>query len=178
MTLVRPPPLTDGVVRLRDWCDDDAEWYAVSIDDPEIQRFTSEPETLTAAEVQAGISDLHQREDAAGFVVCAAADGERWGNIAISHDGSSADLSYWLAATARGHGAATRAVRLVCTWAAETFAVREIRLWTHADNAASQRVAVRAGFRHEPARDGERTVRGRPWPTTAYVLTLPAADGE
>src|SRR5260370_22782607 len=40
--------LDDGVVRLREWADDDAAWYAECVRDPEIQRFTTESPTLRA----------------------------------------------------------------------------------------------------------------------------------
>jgi RimJ/RimL family protein N-acetyltransferase len=67
------------------------------------------------------------------------------------------DIGYWVAAGARGRGIATRALRLICEWREE----RPLWLVTHPDNAASQRVAEKAGFRrvglvpHEPHfRDG------------------------
>ncbi len=70
-------------------------------------------------------------------------------------------VGYWLAAPARGQGLMTEAVRAVVRWAREEHGIRQLFLWTHPDNVASQRVAERAGFvrlglfEHEPAfRDG------------------------
>jgi hypothetical protein len=40
-----------------------------------------------------------------------AVSGERLGNIALSHADGIGHVSYWLAAAARGRGAATRALR-------------------------------------------------------------------
>jgi RimJ/RimL family protein N-acetyltransferase len=69
-------------------------------------------------------------------------------------DGS---IGYWVAASARGRGTATRALRLICDWRPE----RPLRLVTHPANHASQRVAEKVGFArlgpvpHEPQfRDG------------------------
>lgn len=40
--------LDDGVVRLREWADDDSAWYAESVRDPLIQDFTTESPALDA----------------------------------------------------------------------------------------------------------------------------------
>jgi RimJ/RimL family protein N-acetyltransferase len=56
--------------------------------------------------------------------------------------------------------------------------VVEWRQWTHVENAASGRVAQRAGFRRDPARDPardrRREINGSGGDTLAYRLT---ADG-
>ena len=44
--------LDDGVVRLRERADDDAAWYAGSVRDPLVQRFT----TITVGALPAGIA--------------------------------------------------------------------------------------------------------------------------
>jgi hypothetical protein len=75
--------LDDGVVRLRDWADDDAAWYAESVRDPLIQRFTTESSALDAGKVLAAIARLRAANDAEGFVICDAVSGERLGNIAL-----------------------------------------------------------------------------------------------
>ena len=64
-----------------------------------------------------------------------------------------------MAREARGRGVATRAVRLVCEWAARELGLTTLELVIHADNAASHAVARAAGFTHggerrEPPREG------------------------
>jgi RimJ/RimL family protein N-acetyltransferase len=54
--MIELPPLLDERVVLRAWKEDDADWYAAAVRDPEIQRFTSEPEDLTAEQVRAGLA--------------------------------------------------------------------------------------------------------------------------
>ena len=88
--------LDDGVVRLREWADDDSAWYAESVRDPLIQRFTTESPTLDAGRVLAAIARLRAAGDAEGFVICDAVTGERLGNIALQHDGRAGEVSYWL----------------------------------------------------------------------------------
>jgi RimJ/RimL family protein N-acetyltransferase len=107
------PPLLDQLVMLPDWRGDDADWYAAAVRDPEIQRFTSEREDLTAEQVRMAIADLHGRWDQVGFAICDAMTGERLGNIALSRTGLFGEVSYWVAAQARGRGVATAALRLM-----------------------------------------------------------------
>lgn len=163
-------PLRDDKVALHDWADDDADWYAEAVRDEQIQRFTTESATLTAAEVRDAIARLHADDNAAGFVICDATTGERLGNIALTRADHLADVSYWVAAEGRGRGVAASALNLIANWAEHTWQVKEIELKTHADNVASQRVAVRAGFSRAPERDAKPLVKaGETWPTTAYV---------
>ena len=60
-----------------------------------------------------------------------------------------AEAGYWLRREARGQGAATTAVRLVSGWAFTKLGIRRLNLLTAPENAASQRVAERAGFTRE-----------------------------
>jgi RimJ/RimL family protein N-acetyltransferase len=90
------------------------------------------------------------------FAIADAASGAFLGSIELSSEWT---IGYWVAPGARGRGVATRALRLLCSWASQ----RPLRLTTHPDNAASQRVAEKAGFRRigtvtqeSPFRDGER----------------------
>jgi ribosomal-protein-alanine N-acetyltransferase len=163
------PGLTDGVVVLRQWRPTDAHWYADAAHDPQIQRYTSESPTLTAAEVRAAILALADQPDAVGLVICDATSGQPLGNIALRLGATVGEVSYWVAASARGRGVATRALRLLSAWAFATLGLSEIRLWTHADNLASRLVAERAGYRRAPNQDQRRTVNGRVWDTVAYL---------
>ncbi len=61
----------------------------------------------------------------------------------------SANVGYWLARESRGKGYMTRAVRLLARWAFERLALERLELLTDPNNAASQRVAARCGFRRE-----------------------------
>ncbi|MGC4112233.1 MAG: GNAT family N-acetyltransferase [Nocardioides sp.] len=60
-----------------------------------------------------------------------------------------ADLGYWLLPDARGRGYASRAVRLVATWALRTMGFPRVQLWASPDNKRSQRVAVLSGFKYQ-----------------------------
>ena len=155
-----------GIV-LRDWQADDAAWYAEAVQESEIQRYTTERPTLTAAEVATAIAALAGRDDAEGYLIADAETGERLGNIAVEYHEKVGEVSYWVVAPGRGRGAASAALRAVCTLARDRCDV--IRLWTHADNVGSQRVAFAAGFHRDPDRDEVRTVKDERWPTLAFA---------
>jgi RimJ/RimL family protein N-acetyltransferase len=145
-----PYPTPDGVlsgeiVTLRPWAVEDAEWYVLARDE-EIFRWTSEPHELEPAQVVEAILK-NQREPAfASFAITDALTSELMGNIGIGPKaGSDAEVSYWLAASARGRGAATEAVKLVASWALGV-GFETLQLRTRAGNHASQAVALRAGF--------------------------------
>jgi len=164
--------IADDVVELRPWSVADADWYAgTAAHDELIQRFTTEPSTLTAEAVRVAIVKLlAEPVGAVGFLIADAITGERLGNIALTHKEKVGEVSYWLAGYARGRGVATRALRLLSGWALATFDLLELRLWTHAENHPSRAVAERAGYRREPSRDQDRTVKGQTWQTVAYEL--------
>lgn len=167
--------LGDGVVRLREWADDDAAWYAGSVQDPLIQRFTTDSPTLTAGEVLAAIVRMRASSTDEGFVICDAVTGARLGNIALRHDGNSGEVSYWVAAEARGRGIARRALVLFSAWSFRAVGLEMLWLRVHRDNVASQRVALRAGYRRDQGRDKSQRAKGAVWPMLGYALNRPDA---
>ena len=141
-------PLLGAAIALRTWEQDDAEWY-VRARDEVVFRWTKEPRDLTTELLRSAIDRYLSHPTYAGFAITDASSGSLLGNISLVINESErcwAEVMYWLAAPARGRGAATEAVRTVARWAFETLAIERIELLTDADNRASQRVAQRAGF--------------------------------
>jgi RimJ/RimL family protein N-acetyltransferase len=169
--------LDDGAIRLREWADEDSAWYAESVRDPLIQRFTTESPALDPEQVLAAIVKLRTASDAEGFVICDAATGERLGNIALHHDRRAGEVSYWVAAAARGQGVATRAVALFSSWCFQAVGLEELWLRVHRENVASQRAALAAGYRRDPGRDKTQEVKGAVWPMLGYALRRPPPLG-
>lgn len=170
---MRDHGLDDRVVRLDEWADEDAGWYADSARDPLIQRFTTDSPTLDTAQVLAAIARLREAGDAEGFLIRDAVTGQRLGNVALHHDGRTGEVSYWVAAEARGRGVATRAVALFTSWVLRNVGVDQVWLRAHRDNVASQQVASRAGFRRDPERDTSQEAKGALWPMLGYTLSRP-----
>lgn len=160
-------------VGLREWSDDDADWYVAQVRDAEIVRFTTERPSLTVERFRRALDRLRHDDDAIGFVVVNAASGGRLGNIAADRHGDEASVSYWVAPYARGRGVGSQALQEMCRRVASRWPVRAIRLWTHADNVASQRVAEHAGFVDVTDDGATMEVDGQRWPVRRYRRTCP-----
>ena len=154
---------------MRQWRLQGAAWYVECIQDAEVQRFTTDPPTLTTADVAAAIAALADQPERVAYLIADTVSGQRLGNIALDRTDDIGDVSYWVAAAARGRGVATRALKLLAAAAFEDLDLQELRLWTHAANSASRRVAERADFHRTPGRDKPRDVKGETWPTVAYA---------
>ena len=124
--------------------------------DPEIPRWTAAPSPYTPADAEAWVrGDPLAREpwgDRVSFCV-ADADGPDLllGSMSILRieRGYSGEIGYWTAPWGRGRGITTRAVLVLAKWAIEEFSLRRIELIIAVENAASNRVAERAGFTRE-----------------------------
>ncbi|WP_330274870.1 GNAT family N-acetyltransferase [Lentzea sp. NBC_00516] len=155
-------------MRLREWTVEDAAWYAEATRDPEVQRYTTDPPTITEAQVADAIRSLSTNPTTASF--CIEDAGERCGNVAVDFEDGIGHVSYLVAAPARGRGLATKALTEFVAWILARRTVGELRLWTHRDNIGSRKAAERAGFVRDPARDEDREIKGGIWPTVAYHL--------
>lgn len=158
--------LSDGAVTLRPWSRADAWFMAEAHADPAIRRYNGDHDRLghpapppTVADAEAGIEDfaVHWQAFAAGgtaagvaFAIVDAGSGELLGCCGV--DGWStedvAQVGYWIAPGARGHGYATRATVLLTRWLFELGAAR-VFLTVVAGNEGSVAVARRAGFVYE-----------------------------
>jgi RimJ/RimL family protein N-acetyltransferase len=152
MAAIVPPTLTDGVITVRAARATDIPAIVTACQDPEIPRWTRVPVPYTREDAQRFLA-IAAVEAAAGESIALAvadADGDRLvGTVAlmrVDRTRGYGEIGYWLAASARGRGAATRAVELLRDWGHATLGLTEIELLPHRDNHASQRVAERAGF--------------------------------
>ena len=126
---------------------------------PAIERAASDAEILKWF-------DLHTRSPAhylaakreawaegtgASFAVCDATRPDTClGHVFIERDDDGrGSVGYWLLEDGRGKGRATRALRLMASWALPEMRLGRLQLQTDPENVASQRVAERAGFTRE-----------------------------
>ena len=149
-------PLADGLTALRPWRDTDVAALVAACHDPEISRWTRVPspyrETDARAYLMARYEALHAGTSAPFAVVAGNEPPRLLGSISllrIAWEHARAEVGYWLAREARGQGHATRAVRLICDWGFQALALERFDLLAATGNAASQRVAERAGFTRE-----------------------------
>jgi RimJ/RimL family protein N-acetyltransferase len=140
--------LSDGVVTLRTWTEADAPAIVACVDgDEEIARWLDQiPQPYTIEEALAYVDGVGRQ----AFAITDSPTGRVLGSVGATwnEDGDVAEIGYWLHADARGKGATTRAVVLLARWALARGASR-VQLRADIENAASRRVADKAGFRLE-----------------------------
>ncbi len=134
---------------LRGWTEEDVPALVAACNDPEIVRWIPIiPSPYTEAD---GLAFVRREalSDESGRAITIG--GEVVGSIGTSLNSQAyrGRISYWVAASARGRGVCTRALRLLSSWAFEDLELQRLELITDPDNAASQRVAEKAGYRRE-----------------------------
>ena len=138
------------MVTLRLWTPDDAPQITAACQDPDIPRYTTVPSPYTLDDAHAYIERSLARFEAgegATFAVVDATDHEQvLAAISVDLLGHIAGVGYWVAPTARGRGAASRALRLVAPWALEVAELTVLLAEIRVGNVASIRVAEAAGF--------------------------------
>jgi RimJ/RimL family protein N-acetyltransferase len=144
---------------------DDLAAFARMHDDPDVARFTPLASPYTAAHARAWLeAEPGRRLDGAELGLAVVAGGAAIGSIGVRPDADDreiVEIGYVVAAPARGRGIASRAVRLTVDWVLESWRPARVQLTTTLDNAASHRVAERAGFRREGVLRSWAANRGR-----------------
>jgi RimJ/RimL family protein N-acetyltransferase len=173
------PPLRDGDLSLRPWRPDDVSALVAACQDPEIPRWTLVPSPYSEDDARLWLAAQSAARRGGRRVELAIVDEQDrlLGSIAIarSADARSGEVGYWVAAEARGHGVATRAVRLLSAWAFSDLGLERIELLTEPGNVASQRVAEAAGFTRERLLVGHREQKGTLRDFYLYALSRDSA---
>lgn len=172
--------LSDGAVALRPWREDDAAALAEAWCDPSIYRWTLVPEGLSEEEVRRWIAHTAERAARSKSVQLAVVDsdaGQLLGGIGLTDfdwENAVAEIFYWTEAGARRRGVASHAVTLLSRWAFTDLGVARLELFTHIDNAGSQRVAERCGYKREGVLRSCRVVKGER--TDLVIFSLLSID--
>ncbi len=157
MPLVPPdPPLSDGVVTLRPWREEDVPSLVSCCGDAEIaafidqipQPYREEDARVYVEHASAGWNDGTE----AAFALTAADGGEVLGSIGVrwlDPEQGVGEVGYWVRREARGRGVATRGLQLVARWTLREVGLARLQLRADERNAPSRRVAQNAGFTEE-----------------------------
>jgi RimJ/RimL family protein N-acetyltransferase len=147
--------LSDGEVALREWRATDVDAMVAPLNDEAIARWTRVPTPYTREDAiefltqcDAGIAT----GEALALAIVAPDDAEPLGSIALrvtSWEHHRGEIGYLAFPAARGRGLAPRAVRLLARFAFERAGLQRVGILTADDNAASGRVAEKAGFTRE-----------------------------
>lgn len=167
------PALADELVRLRPWTAGDADTLAAAWLDPDIAAETSVPAEPSAGAARRWITAAPARlaVGAALDLVVSPADGDEvWGEVGLvrlrlrseGREVTAWEVGWWVAASARGRGVATRATALLVGWADAELAPGTLVARIRDQNAASVAVARGQGLvRRGRAADG-RALWSRP----------------
>ncbi|RBY93665.1 N-acetyltransferase [Blastococcus sp. TF02-8] len=149
---MQTPPLDLGELLLRPWRDDDVDTVFVLQQDAASRLWAGGGGLETRDDAAALVGRLRDQENRASWAVVGAATGALLGSVtvhSIELPLGNAEVGYWTAGTARGRGVAPRAVDAACRWVFATLGVDRVELCHAVENAASARVAAKAGFTHE-----------------------------
>jgi [ribosomal protein S5]-alanine N-acetyltransferase len=144
-------------IGIRELTPDDAPWFSRGMHDPAVIRHAG-MHALDEAEMRERISTpragVHERaivdgDEPLGVVLLFAV---------VLHE-QRAEAGFWLLPEARGRGAATRGLELVCAWGAEELGLQRYDAFSDVDNPAAHAVLERAGFSREGLMHG-RHARG------------------
>jgi len=169
---------------LRPFTAGDIPWvYEVSLD-PQVQRFLEIPIPYRMADAEYFVREMAvaawDRRTRAEFVIEDRA-AVRLGRAGFGLDGrGAAQIGYRLDPAARGRGVATAAVLMLCGWGFERLGLDLIEWRAEVGNAASRRVAEKAGFRIEATlrrRLVHRGVRVDAWIGSLLRSELPTRPG-
>ncbi len=177
--------LTDGVVVLRRLGPDDTEQTYRLHSDPEVAASRVPPGAPAREEIErrcAGAEGQWLVGTAAAMTILDGASGDFVGNCTLNHDqpaNGQAMIGYSLLPQWRGRGYATRAVRLLARWGFDHVGLSRLWAGTLPENAASQRVLDKAGFRREGLLRGRlpaRPAAGSTPRSTACYRRIRSAD--
>jgi RimJ/RimL family protein N-acetyltransferase len=144
------PVLTDSVIVLNAYTDDDIPAHLAGEDEETARRFGWWPQTSTEATVRNAFNCWTRHWETGGptrtFAARQAATGLLVGGceLRLQPDGT-AHVSYWTSASQRRRGRATRALALLLQYA-RSIGVTQAEADVATDNLASRRVAEKAGF--------------------------------
>jgi RimJ/RimL family protein N-acetyltransferase len=158
----------------------DASSMVAALDDAEIRRWLGGiPDPYTAEDARSFLCEARQawtEATAAHFVI--QRDHRLVGSIRLRIDSVAprlGEVGYWVAREARRAGVATTALEAVVDWAFADVGLRRIELHAAVENAASRRVAERAGFQREGIKRGWQTLHGK---RADFVLYARLAAGD
>lgn len=146
------PDLSDGVVTLRPWRDDDLACVEQAATDPRIPAGTTVPAVFTREAGLAFVARQRRRaEDGEGLSLAIEADGRAVGLLwlGVRPQPRVLGVGYWVIPDARGRGFGTRAVRRATLWALDTAGWSRVEAWVAPVNVPSQRLLASAGFQLE-----------------------------
>ncbi|MBW8740110.1 MAG: GNAT family N-acetyltransferase [Streptomyces turgidiscabies] len=144
------PVLTGEKAVLRPFTGADAEVIAEMIEDPEVIRFTFEPDTvITPESLRSWYGSRSDRTDRLDLAVTDRPTGELVGEVVLNEWNPatrSCNFRTLLGPRGRGRGLGTEATRLIVAYGFEQLGLHRIELQTYAHNRRALHVYEKVGF--------------------------------
>ena len=162
---VDPLEITAGRLHLRPWQAGDEHDLQAALADPAVARWTGLPSRSAQEWVTSTWPGRWADGTGAAFAVLDATTAELLGGVdlhALDAADSTAEVGWFTAPAARGRGAATEAVGVLCRWAFEGLGLHRLTAQVEVGNWVSRALAEKAGFtvegvlRDVPAPGGRR----------------------
>ena len=146
--------------------DFDVDAITIAAQDPEVPRWTTLPSPYERSHAEDFVDRAGEWWHTGTELTWAIRTGGSWIGMMGLHGaqpGGAAEIGFWMAASARGHGYVTEAARAVIDFGfAEPLGLARIQWRAVVGNLASARTARSLGFRYEGLlRQGLSDVRGR-----------------
>ncbi len=170
-----PLSLTNDDITLRRFNLRDLPVVEEASSDDVIPRISTVPTSYTVAAGRAYIDRQHQRlrsGEGWSLAIVDATTDRALGQVGlwISHlSKGRAEIGYWVAPSARGRGAAAKAVLLLGDWAFANIDVDRLSLFIEPWNDASIMTAERAGFTREGILHSWERIDGEPKDVVSFV---------
>jgi RimJ/RimL family protein N-acetyltransferase len=149
---IEPVRLSAGGIVLRPWREDDVDAYWAALESPGGRLWHGSTMT-TRDDVAATLARRADWSTGDHASFCATgATGELLGSLSLHRidlEQRDGEVGYWTVPAARGRGIAVRAVGAVVRWGFGALGLQRIQLFHAVENAASARVAEKAGFTQE-----------------------------
>lgn len=179
--MVHPGVLSDGVIDLRRWQDDDVVAVRATRGDTEeaalawVRRQQARALSVGISfaiapigQPAAGYVGLIRRPRLEMGVARTVGDGE----LVFTAHRQVVGIGYWIAPDAQGNGLATRAAILSSRWALQSAGMIRVEALLDPDNIASRRVVEKSGFRPEGHLRSYLELDGRPADALVYGLLV------
>lgn len=161
------PELRTGRYVLRAWRPSDRSILREVADDPDITAITTVPSPYTDAAADRHIAlraELLRTGIGYPFLIATADTDRPLGSIGVwmrDADRGRVDAGYWVAASARGSGAAAESLDRISQWAHDSLAIPRVELHVEPSNTASIRTAEYGGFQREGLLRSWQEIAGR-----------------
>ncbi|MGZ4559247.1 MAG: GNAT family N-acetyltransferase [Mycobacteriaceae bacterium] len=158
--------LDGGTFLLRPFCGTDFTWAHSAREHPATAQWVNALPATTADDMTALTEDLRRRGRLLHLAMIGSEDNSYYGEVLLfirtpeAGETAIGEIAYVVAPAVRGRGIAAIAVRLLSEWAFRQLGLKRLQLSIRPDNAASRRVAEKAGYTFEGVLRSTKLIRG------------------